>query len=405
MKRNGFGCPLHWQQILTWFIFSSNIICFYIFTSPLLIRDNKSSLQIIFALLSALVAFICVIATLNDPTDKLLKKELKKREICNAENIRYVLEISKELDFCVICCSNIDSSSKHCKICNRCVNNFDHHCNWLNNCIGQQNYCHFLFLLFTVWVNTLYNTIIMLYAFVIFVNRDKDEDLAIMKNASSLGIGGLSCPVVSFIFAVIDFGIWGNISYLIIINIWLRAQGMTTYEYIIKYLNKEEKNDKKDSNDNSENVILRINPNLKKTYEKNIPSEQGTRKGRNKFIPEELVKKIKEVNSEKLNIVNNSDKIIIHDKDYQKKIFKPIVDKIYTNSNNIENYKNNLNYVSTPETKNYNLKTFSINNKVIETDRAGSINNNNICSLPNFSNLNTVPVPSVERNTVYDIQS
>jgi hypothetical protein len=399
MKRNGFGCPLHWQQILTWIIFSTNIICFYIFTSPLLVRDNKSSLQIIFFLLSILVAFICVCTTLNDPTDKLVKKELKKREMCNSENIRYVLEISKELDFCVICCSNINSSSKHCKICNRCVNNFDHHCNWLNNCIGEQNYCLFLLLLVSVWVNTLFNVIIMTYAFAIFINRDSQEDSLIIQNASSFGISSLSCSLVSLIFAVIEFGIWSNMSYLIIINIWLRAQGLTTYEYIIQHLSKEEKNEKKDSNDNSENVILRINPNLKKTYEKNNPSAG---KGRNKFIPEDLVKKIKEINSEKLNIVNKSDKIIIHDRDYQKKIFKPIVDKIYTNSNNVENYKNNLNYVTSPETKNF--KTFSLNNKVIETDRPSS-SNNNICSIQNFSNLNTVPLPSLERNTVYDMQS
>jgi len=83
----------------------------------------------------------------------MLKEELKKKDECERENRAYVLEISKQFDFCVICCSNIDSSSKHCKECDRCVDNFDHHCYWLNNCIGGQNYAVFILLLILVFSN------------------------------------------------------------------------------------------------------------------------------------------------------------------------------------------------------------------------------------------------------------
>ena len=59
-----------------------------------------------------------------------------------------------------------------------------------------------------------------------------------------------------------------NITYLLIVHIWLRCKGLTTYTYIVKHLRKEEIQ----KADQSDNISLK--------------------KGRNKLMPEELFDKI-----------------------------------------------------------------------------------------------------------------
>lgn len=46
--------------------------------------------------------------------------------------------------------------SKHCSICKRCVGRMDHHCIFINNCVGANNTGHFLLLLLTTAILTLY---------------------------------------------------------------------------------------------------------------------------------------------------------------------------------------------------------------------------------------------------------
>lgn len=292
---------------------------------PILIKDDKNVLSAFFGILATFVFIVGFIATIIDPSDKMFKTELKKRKQVEKQNGTYTLEISKNYDFCVICASNINSSSKHCKICNRCVDNFDHHCNWLNNCIGNQNYAYFFSLLIVVLIDLLYDVSVFIYAFVIYIERTSPQEEGMQKVTEKFNVSPTACATISFIMAMIDTIIICNICYLIIIHTWLRCQGMTTYEYIVKKLALEEEGKvAHNQNDQSENIVLKIN------------QRNSQKKGRNKIIPQDLLEKIKKIEktqtaSNKFGLSENKDKIIIKEKDFTSKIFKPIVDDIYFN--------------------------------------------------------------------------
>jgi hypothetical protein len=321
MKRNGFSCPLHWQQIVTWIVYAINNIFFFIFTKVLLVNnDNRTILIITFSILSSLVMLIGVVSTILDPSDKMLKLEIQKREQAERESKKYVLEISKKFDFCVICCSNINSNSKHCKECNRCVDNFDHHCNWLNNCVGDKNYKFFFTLLIIVLIDLVYNISIFTYAIITYIKRTPEQDVLILSTSTSIGIMPIACPILSGIIGLIDLIISFNIVYLLSVHSWLRCKGLTTYEYIVKYLMKAEDKEQgvKNRSDVSENIMFRMS--------QTTPPKP---RGRNKIGPEDLMDRINKIEGVAIGLKNHSDKILIDDRDFNEKIFKPIVDDIY----------------------------------------------------------------------------
>jgi hypothetical protein len=334
MKKNGFSQPLQWQQVLAWIAMGLNILVFYIFTQPIItIVEERRIINIFFALLSFIVCLIGFIATIIDPSDIMLKEEIEKRKQADKEKTKYMLEISKKYDFCVLCCSNVSSTAKHCKICNRCVDNFDHHCNWLNNCIGNQNYHYFFVLLIIVLIDLIFNISVFLFYFIQYLHRTTKEEQAMVTFLEdiNLSVSPLTCAIISVVFSVLDFVVMINIIYLIYIHTWLRCKGMTTYEYIIKYLIKEEelKENENKPQDNSESIMLKVNKTV-------LPQTQN--KGRNKVVPDELMNKIHKMEEKsKLKVFEQNDKIIIDD--YNNKIFKPIVDDIYFPKNLEKNIK------------------------------------------------------------------
>ena len=142
-KINGFSFPLEFQQVLTWILMFLNAILFYYYilseVSKYYQKEIKIFILIIHLILFINILFFGFLSTYIDPSDPLLKKEIKKKNKIQRNKEHYILEISKNFPFCLICCSNIHSTSKHCKRCNKCIKNFDHHCGWLNNCIGKYN--------------------------------------------------------------------------------------------------------------------------------------------------------------------------------------------------------------------------------------------------------------------------
>ncbi len=348
-----------------------------------------------------------------DPSDNLLKIEISKRENSKRFNKNYILEISKNFDFCIICCSSVNIHSKHCRICNKCVDKFDHHCNWLNNCIGKENYLFFIILLWICFLTLSYNIAIYSYAIFIYLNRNELYKNITIENSYFFNVFSLDvCFALTLINILINVVVIINIIYLILVHIWLRCRGLTTYEYIVKYnFNKDDKNEKELEKkcNKSENAILKlkhnfnfsnsnkhpenfmnsnimnkhnnINLNLieleknylnKKIIYKNIDYRNEntnelnkdnnkinfTKKGKNKIIPNNLIKKIQEIdnNINGIKIEDQSDKYIIDEKDYKEKIFKPIIDEIY-NMNSKEDIQKLKNYdLNIIPNKLFNLK-------------------------------------------------
>lgn len=490
MRKNGFACPWNWQQITTIIAFTLNDLIFYFLTSNLLsTKETKSQHIILFTACSCISLTMSIVTASINPADYLVKKEITKRKNCLQKNEKYVLEISKNFDFCVICCSNVCNSSKHCKICNKCVEKFDHHCNWLNNCIGEKNYFWFFSLLLILFLNLSYNIAVYVYAAAAYLNRGEAEEKKILENSDFL-----SFPLnVSFGFTLfnlaLNFFVFFNVVYLIFVHIWLRCKGLTTYEYIVGKLAKQELKDHEmleKRNDQSENAVLKIRSDFKMfgfssqsrdnrknafagninnnnnilinnnnnhnannyNYDKNnsntemhlrinnlkedkIFYNKNNKKGKNKFMPENLIQKIHQNEFAKGNPINgillkeNSEKIIIDGKDYQEKLFKPIVDEIYNLNINVKkinvakNQKNiftfssqankeknlfdnknkenflNLKKQTTPNYKNSNeLKNFSLTNNSSDKNNT-NLNNflvENIFNNKDSENLNELNV-------------
>lgn len=452
MRKNGFSLPWNWQQIITIVIFKLNIIFFYLFSLAFLDDSNKVSHAIIFGIGTLLVIFICLVVMKIDPSDNLLKFELKKREVSVKKNEKYILEISKNFDFCVICCSNINNDSKHCRICNRCVDKFDHHCNWLNNCIGKENYIYFSLMLWILFFDLSYNIFIYTHQMVAYICRNSNEEVFMQEWANKFSVSLQICFATTLIMGLVNLIVLINVIYLICVHIWLRCKGLTTYEYIVKYLaNKEAKSeddlDKK--NDNSENIILRIKHNNisnnihddckmdnkeqegknidkydseddKKKYKncniKNLKNEKISEKNakiendkknnllnkkkKNKLVPENLLERIHKIDRDRgvalngLNVKEMANKIIIDEKDYQEKIFNPIVAEIYNlnskkdetnqkskatseffNSNNLDNISNELNQKNIlsnflSSEKNFKKETMALQNSMDKDNSA-----------------------------------
>ena len=391
MRKNGFSFPWNSRQIITILAFLLNITIFSLFTLNLFPSNEMKSQHItLFSICSLLSLLLSIVTASINPADNLLKKEINKRHFCKLNNKKHVLEISKIHDFCIICCSNVLSNSKHCKICNKCVEKFDHHCDWLNNCIGEQNYFWFFSLLWIVFLYLSYNISIYAYAAAAFIKRTEDQEILMLENSAFFGFSLKLSFGFTLFNALLNLFVFVNIAYLIFVHIWLRCKGITTYEYIVDKLAKQDlkiQETLERKHDKSENAVLKITNNLKKIElnsqksfninrnsiyngydytgniignniedirkasidfsknfkeDKNFIKFKNNNKGKNKIKPENLIRKIHKIELDNVNSIKginfqeNSDKIIIEGEDYQEKIFKPIVDEIYNLNMNVK---------------------------------------------------------------------
>ena len=205
-KINGFSLPLEIHQVLTWILLLLNIILFYYYIiqeiNKLYPKEIEIFLLIIHSFLLIIILIFGFLSTYIDPSDPLLKKEIMKKNKNQRNKEHYILEISRNFPFCLICCSNIHSTSKHCKKCNKCIKNFDHHCNWLNNCIGKYNYSFFYSLLL---ISILNHCLVLSIGFYIFFHSHKEDKLK-------------SKFIMTFIISTIDSILAINLTYLFIVH-------------------------------------------------------------------------------------------------------------------------------------------------------------------------------------------
>ena len=377
-KKNGFSPPYPWQQIITWIFFIVNTLIFTIFTLPLYSNKNNGSLKnfiiIIFIIFTILVFFFGFISTIIDPSDNLFKKEIEKKKEYIKNKKNYILEISKNEPFCIICCSNISDNSKHCKKCNKCIENFDHHCNWLNNCIGKYNYSFFYSLLLILILNSFFVFGVGLNAFI----KSNIEDKKKLKN------------IMTLIITISDLILGGNLIYLFCVHTYFIFKGISTYEYILMKYNEENKNENNNiiqnnvNNENHNNNNKSEEQNLGHQYENlhlfqknnnyvgndnsknefrgridNIKTNYG--KNKNKIYSNELIEKLeliqKKMSHKNQNLTDSNtnqtnnifelknEKIIIDDIHAKENIFLPMVNEIYhtEGKNNINQKKNMIN--------------------------------------------------------------
>jgi palmitoyltransferase len=201
VRRRGIMPPYNPIQIISWMIGISNITFVSIFYPK---HCSSSFFPVFFYISFSLVAFFSLALLIIDPSDPMLKGKSQSPD-------------SSITASCSICDSIVSPSSKHCGQCNRCVAHFDHHCKWLNTCIGRSNYCYFILLL----------TSLLLYMCELFVYSLDVSIKSIEKNDEITATFSLIFLAESAVALVLDLNLIG-------LHIYLKARGLTTYEYIVR---------------------------------------------------------------------------------------------------------------------------------------------------------------------------
>ena len=359
-KINGFSLPLEIHQVFTWILLLLNIIVFYYYIieeiNNIYPKEIKIFILIIHSFLLIIILIFGFLSTYIDPSDPLLKKEIMKKNKIQRNKEHYVLEISRNFPFCLICCSNIHSTSKHCKKCNKCIKNFDHHCNWLNNCIGKYNYGYFYLLCFVIILYCLINSICGIYLFFKANNKRK-------KNYKL---------IIIILGSLINFGVLLNFICLFVYHSYFIFKGITTYEYILRKEKKE--NIELSSNRDSIDSVDEINKNLMRN-KKMKNSIKYNNRNKNKEEKEENKKKIDILEkSDEINFLNQKKEILSYNN------MPGLKDKKEISFNNINEFENN-------KINDINNNKIKINNYIQERKNSPTIGNEDSIHKKTFNNI------------------
>lgn len=219
IKKHGFKCPLHVLQVLSWLVVLYTLVASYALLVPLLRGASQVVFGCVFSALEIVLWVLGFWATASDPTDLMVYKK-----VAPPENAPYRA-------FCSICNCSVSLSAKHCGQCNRCVDDFDHHCKWLNNCVGRRNYRLFAWLIADLEFVSAFVVAFAAALLALAVGRE-DEFRARLRWAYQeedyrAVVAALALLVLANASVVIANG------QLILLHLWLKYKGMTTYDYIM----------------------------------------------------------------------------------------------------------------------------------------------------------------------------
>lgn len=210
VRKNGFQRPFGVIQVFSWVFFVLILINFIVFTLPFLRIEETVSITQAVALITLLlclpiVTFYWGLATWKNAGD----------------------DVGQTVgNFCRLCFKYVKDKSRHCKICNKCVVGFDHHCSLLNNCIGENNYIYFIKLLTSSLCISLS---VFIFSFLLTVRiayqLEKISNSKVLPINVVLGLNILTL--------ILTFSVVLGICSLLLLHLYLKYLGMTTYEYII----------------------------------------------------------------------------------------------------------------------------------------------------------------------------
>eukprot|EP00347_Sterkiella_histriomuscorum_P007383 403349149 len=236
VRKTGAQCPWGFAQIFALIILGLNFLATIILDLPSLACALEDfglflfAVQVVLQISSIVVAVICAS---KDPTDPIIYEQRALKitgQDFNDENFEY---------FCDKCDAHVNDNTKHCNRCNRCTKEFDHHCIWLNNCVGYNNYRDFCILIGIMMTHAILAFIIKIYLCAkVYGSGASDFEVqtnliyyyqkyfGITPHQNSLMAFGVSIGVLNFIISL-------AMTYLVVYHIWLKIQGLTTYQHIL----------------------------------------------------------------------------------------------------------------------------------------------------------------------------
>ena len=224
-KSHGCSGSLHPLQLCSYIIVSTLTASFYVLVIEVLPEGVSEAANSVYSVCLLGLIIAGGLSTFTDPTDYVVLAERKAK----AEKLPF--DVKPYSQICTICKTHVLEMSKHCGQCDRCVDGFDHHCKWLNNCVGSRNYRYFVVLI--SFLEALAAIQIAFSAYVVHRSFDDSFVKTVQERcrlADDVRVY-LALLVVQFVISLALFLVIGQ---LIVLHIWLRAHGLTTYDYIVK---------------------------------------------------------------------------------------------------------------------------------------------------------------------------
>ncbi|CAI2375187.1 unnamed protein product [Moneuplotes crassus] len=231
LNKTGLTWPWHKFQIISYIFYILNIVLFYTVVIPSFDSEIKITFGVIYFLLVALTCIMSILATVTNPTDPTVLKEIHLQ----LNNQSLIPE--NDHNFCYFCEAHCSFHSKHCSQCNRCIYKFDHHCVWLNNCIGERNYKWFFLAIILLSLQMGVQSLINILSLITYsMNK---ENYLIQPSEIMLA---LQC--ILLIFGIICGSLTSQLS---IFHIWLCYNNLSTFELIKLHREFDEEDAKNDA--------------------------------------------------------------------------------------------------------------------------------------------------------------
>ena len=213
-KRTGFSRPWHYLQVASWALGALQTgIAYGVILQEISDVTERICFLCLFSIALGGTCALAMVVMVVDPTDPVVYQHQ------DAMAKGWVFDENAYDLICTSCQTNVNKRSKHCAYCARCSAHFDHHCKWLNTCIGGRNYPYFAGLLGLLETTEL---VLMVFGGVTISDRVDQtlEGVDILKLVLLVSGTGLAVVIGCVTLQ------------MIILHVWLRAKGQTTYDYI-----------------------------------------------------------------------------------------------------------------------------------------------------------------------------
>lgn len=220
-RKHGFQLPLHPQQLIGWTLLFTAAFFIHTIQIPSLPFNLQIPLQVVIALLLTLL-FCAMLRT----------------SLCNCEDFgkKTVEEDSVKCQWCHVILTS--SQTKHCSLCNKCIKGFDHHCKWLNQCIGSRNYFHFVISITSACVLCVAMCLISVVE-ISLLYICSERKTCINPRFLVHNLDPVVFTFLSGIFFLLSALGSGLLIHLCAFHAYIKWNGLTTYEYIRRQLEKE----------------------------------------------------------------------------------------------------------------------------------------------------------------------
>ena len=214
-RHNGFTCPLHRQQILSWLAYLIQIILYFTTIFPTFTKWERVGVSIGFCAIWLFYNIMFIRAAHERHVDPRVGPDYKK-----------------DSRPCRWCEANVKPGCKHCRWCAQCRKHFDHHCFFLNNCVTRANYYDFFLGIFFLAISSLFSTFLCVWV-IMSIEYDSGRPLQRARDFYGYKVPKAVLYVFCGLHMFLMLGIQTFMAYLLALHFMLAKRGITTFQLII----------------------------------------------------------------------------------------------------------------------------------------------------------------------------